>query len=211
MSPDTPSRSTLADVLAAIETADMAPRRRQDMASAVRTVAKALGHPPERIPADPHALGARLELVARSWACQWAAGTMCAACCGQHSCWSRRSSRAAAGSPCRRAGKPCSNSWAKDNGAQQAVALVALAVAASGHTLAVTAEDLECFYQELVGQALASHPEATWADTVRSWNWAMENVPGWPQLRIERASRKIVYAAVGQVPTKPEAGCGWLA
>ena len=59
--------------------------------------------------------------------------------------------------------------------------------------LTVTAMDLERFHQELAGQALASNPEATWADTVRSWNWAVKNVPGWPQQRIERASRKVIY------------------
>ena len=63
MSPDQASRNTLADVLAAIETAGLAPRRQQDMASAVRTVVKALGQPADRIPADPRLLGIRLKTV----------------------------------------------------------------------------------------------------------------------------------------------------
>ena len=55
---------TLADVLAAVTTADVPERRRQDLASAVRTAARALGRAPEHVPADPRRLSARLTEVA---------------------------------------------------------------------------------------------------------------------------------------------------
>jgi hypothetical protein len=57
--------SSLADVLTAVQNAaDLPERRRQEIASALRTVARALGRPPERIPTDPHRLSARLKEVA---------------------------------------------------------------------------------------------------------------------------------------------------
>jgi hypothetical protein len=55
---------TLADALAAVQAADLPERRRQEMASALRTVARALGKPLERIPARPRLLAERLTLIA---------------------------------------------------------------------------------------------------------------------------------------------------
>jgi hypothetical protein len=60
----TPSRApTLADVLAAVNAAGLAERRRQDMASAVRTVARLLDRRLDDIPADPRALALRLKTI----------------------------------------------------------------------------------------------------------------------------------------------------
>lgn len=56
---------TLADVLRAIEAApDLAPRRRRDLASAVRRTASLLDRPVAQIPADPRLLVARLSEIA---------------------------------------------------------------------------------------------------------------------------------------------------
>ena len=55
---------TLADVLAAVAAAEIPDRRRQDLASAVRTAARALGRPPEQIPAEPRLLARRLAEIA---------------------------------------------------------------------------------------------------------------------------------------------------
>ena len=55
MTTQPPSRSTLADVLAAVLAADLPPRRKQDVASAIRAVAKVIG----RAPGDIDATGAR--------------------------------------------------------------------------------------------------------------------------------------------------------
>ncbi len=53
---------TLADAIARIvNDPDLAPTRRRDMASALRSVAKALGRPPEILPASAHWLQPRLE------------------------------------------------------------------------------------------------------------------------------------------------------
>ena len=56
--------ASLADVLAAVRNSDLPERRRQELASAVRTVARALGRPPGCIPADPRRLSGRLKEVA---------------------------------------------------------------------------------------------------------------------------------------------------
>src|SRR6516162_11541149 len=66
---------TLADVLTAVQAADLPNRLRQEMASALRTVGRALDRPLERILADPRHLSPRLRAVApvaigmsaRSW------------------------------------------------------------------------------------------------------------------------------------------------
>ena len=54
---------TLADVLAAVQTADLPARRRQEMVSALRTVARALGKPLSQIPTRPRVLADRLERI----------------------------------------------------------------------------------------------------------------------------------------------------
>jgi hypothetical protein len=55
---------TLADVLAAIDATESPARRKQDLASAVRSVARALGRSPEQVPADPRLLASRLTEIA---------------------------------------------------------------------------------------------------------------------------------------------------
>ena len=57
------SRTSLEDVLLEIAKAEMPPARRHDMASAVRTVARAIGRKPRDIEADPKMLGIRLKSV----------------------------------------------------------------------------------------------------------------------------------------------------
>ena len=55
---------TLADVILALPEAGLLPRRRQEIESALRTIARALGRPLERIPAEPRHLSARLGEIA---------------------------------------------------------------------------------------------------------------------------------------------------
>lgn len=55
---------TLADVLDSLAEIDLPDRRRQELRSAARSTARALGRAPEQIPADPRLLRARLADVA---------------------------------------------------------------------------------------------------------------------------------------------------
>ena len=67
MSAEPASRTTdpsLADVLAAVQIATLPARRRQEVASAVRTIARVLEKPLERIPASPRLLAVRLSEIA---------------------------------------------------------------------------------------------------------------------------------------------------
>jgi hypothetical protein len=61
---NTSNDATLADVVAAIGQADLSDRRRQELISAVRTAARALGRRVEELPADPRLLANRLAEVA---------------------------------------------------------------------------------------------------------------------------------------------------
>jgi hypothetical protein len=54
---------TLADVLAAVQAADLPNQQRQELASALRTVGRALDRPLERIQSDPRHLAPRLKAV----------------------------------------------------------------------------------------------------------------------------------------------------
>jgi hypothetical protein len=54
---------SLANVLDAVSSADLPTRRRQEIASALRTVSRALGIPLASIPADPRRLSGRLKQV----------------------------------------------------------------------------------------------------------------------------------------------------
>ena len=63
MTQSNPSRSNLQDILSQIETSDMPRQRRRDMASAVRTIAKALDSRPSDSAADPRMLGIRLKKI----------------------------------------------------------------------------------------------------------------------------------------------------
>jgi hypothetical protein len=58
------SRASLADLILLISNADLPGRRREELRSAVRTVARLLGTDPAAIAADPAALRRRLKAVA---------------------------------------------------------------------------------------------------------------------------------------------------
>jgi hypothetical protein len=61
MSTTAPSRATLTDVIDLISKADLPERQKQDMRSAVRTIAKLLGTEPAAIAVEPVALRRRLD------------------------------------------------------------------------------------------------------------------------------------------------------
>src|SRR5689334_17090287 len=61
MADEHPSRNaTLADVLARIDASNVGDKKRGELASAIRTVGKVLGRPPEEIRADAESLRRRL-------------------------------------------------------------------------------------------------------------------------------------------------------
>jgi hypothetical protein len=56
--------ASLADLLATLQAGNLPERRKQEIASAIRTAARALGRPPENIPAEARLLASRLKEVA---------------------------------------------------------------------------------------------------------------------------------------------------
>jgi hypothetical protein len=58
---------------------------------------------------------------------------------------------------------------------------------------AVTLADLEAYHEALVSDRLRSNPEGTWNTITWSWNSCVREYPSWPQVLIERISRKESY------------------
>jgi hypothetical protein len=63
MTTENPSRATLADLISLISNVEIADRQKQDLRSAVNTVAKVLGADPAAVAADPILLRRRLEQI----------------------------------------------------------------------------------------------------------------------------------------------------
>ncbi|MHB2168967.1 tyrosine-type recombinase/integrase [Alsobacter sp. R-9] len=194
MSTSEASRATLADVIATVQAADLAPQRRQNMASAVRTIARALGREPDQVPADHQALGRRLATVT---------GEQLGLSAGR---WNNiRSLLRAALALARptmkgRSMTPMSAAWQSLHDAlpKQAdrVRLSRLMRWLSERQIgpdAVTLDDLIAFKAELFEDALLKGPEKTWANLIVAWNRAVELTPGFPSIGIERPSRRDVY------------------
>lgn len=194
MSTSEASRATLADVIAAVQTADLTPQRRQNMASAVRTVARALGREQSEIPADPQALGRRLASVTAE---------QLGLSPGR---WNNTRSLLRASLALMRpmmkgrSTTPMSAAWqalhdALPKRADQ-VRLSRLMRWLSERQIGpdvVTMDDLLAFKAALFEDALLKDPEKTWTDFVVAWNRAVGRTDGFPSFRIERPSRREVY------------------
>jgi hypothetical protein len=181
MSTPEASRATLADLITAVQAADLTPQRRQNMTSAVRTVARALGREPGQIAADASLLGRRLASVTAQ----------------QHGLsagrWNNvRSLLRAALALVRptmkgRSTVPLSQAW---QGLYDAlpkradmVRLSRIMRWLSARQIgpdAVTMADLETFRRELVEDALLKNPEKTWTDLAVAWNRASGQTAGCP-------------------------------
>ena len=85
------SRASLADVIVLISQANLSDRRKQELRSAVRTVARLLDGEPANIAADPAGLRRCLEMIApKPTASRAGGGPIFARCYGRRSAWSAR-------------------------------------------------------------------------------------------------------------------------
>jgi hypothetical protein len=57
----------------------------------------------------------------------------------------------------------------------------------------VTVSDLDAYHSVLVSDRLRSDPEGTWNSITWSWNACVREFEAWPQIEIERVSRKETY------------------
>lgn len=195
MDPNTVSRATLGTVLKVIPEVVPGDRQRQDMTSAVRQIAKALGKAPEDIPADARLLAIRLKSVAPE-----ALGYAPARWNNIRSLL-RKALRLVGPMMPGNSEVTLSPAWEglydkiKDRRSER-IRLSRLLRWLSERQIgpeAVSPADLERFRQALSEEALLKDPEGTWRHTVWAWNRAVRRVEGWPSLLIERASRKEVY------------------
>ena len=185
MSPATSSRTTLADILAAVKTAPMSDRRRQDMASAVNTIARVLDRSLAEIPADLRGLNAKLKHISPK-----AMGMSPGRWNNVRSLF--RSALALVGPMMKgRTVAPVSAAWvvlySLVTVRRDRIRLSRLLRWLSVHQITpamVTGEDLDHFHKILSEEALLRDPAATWTDTARAWNRAVASVAGWPQLPI---------------------------
>ncbi|MCP8937345.1 site-specific integrase [Alsobacter sp. SYSU M60028] len=193
MSTPSPSRATLQTVLDALAAADLPSRRRQDMASAVRTVAKVLGRAPAELAADPPALRRRLETVAP------AANGMCP------QRWKNvRSLLNAALAQVRpmlpgRSVEPIGPEWLtllEHVPEDRRIRLQPLLRVLTRDNIApadVTLVHLEAYRDSLRADSLRRDPEGAWRALVWHWNFCAREVAGWPQLQVELPQRRETY------------------
>ena len=175
--------ASLAGLLAILQTVDLPERKRQELSSAIRTVARALGRSPEDIPADARLLANRLKDVA-------------AAAIGiSRGRWNNIRSllRTALAfvqpiSPGRNRNDP-SPEWRELSAGlsrSDKIALSRLLRYLSGRGIEPAAVMAETFdkYREHLERSLLKRPSETFASTVRAWQRAASAVEGWPQIAV---------------------------
>jgi hypothetical protein len=195
MSPQPPSRVnpnpilTLADVILAVRAADIPTRRRQEITAALRTVARALRKPPDRISADPRRLAEALKEVA-PLAIGMSVGR-----------WANVRSLTRAGlalvqpmSPGRHI-TPLSPGWKGPWKQLPRPVRMALSRFARFCTVreiepeAVTEATFEAFRAHL-NDSLLKSPDNIFAALMRGWRAAQTVVDGWPQVGITLPNRR---------------------
>jgi len=194
MSLTTCSRATFANLIGVIKSATMEERRRQDMASAVKTIARALGRTPAEIPLDLRALNNRLKHISPQ-----SIGITTPRWHNVRSLF--RAGLALMGPVMKgRQLQPLSEGWAclyrqvSVHGDQIKLSRLLRWLSAENIVPeAVTEEDLDRFHKCLTEEALLRDAEGTWADMVLAWNRAAKRVKGWPGVQIARQTRRKNY------------------
>jgi integrase len=190
-----PFSLTLTGVLTAIDgAADLPKARRQDLASAVRTVARALARPPELIPADPVLLGRRLAEISPI-----ALGVSKGRWANVRSLLLQALALSRPMLPGRHR-EPLSPPWAALH--------QALPCRAHAHRLSrlfhwlsargvspetVTAGDIEAFGAELREATLSKKPSQIWLGVCWAWNKAQRKVEGWPAVTLTIPKKRQPY------------------
>ena len=197
MSSSAPSRTSLDDVISLISQSDFTDRQKQDMRSAVRTVARILGAEPNAIPAEPAALRRRLELIAAE-----THGV-------SRGRWNNiRSLLLKALGLARpmmagRSKQPILPEWevlATQLAFYLRIRLLPLLRFLSARQTTpsdVTLADLEAYRQAIFDDRLRSRPEKAWDSLSWAWNACHRDVEGWPAIAIERLSRRKTYVMPG--------------
>lgn len=187
------SRASLADLISMISRADLPNRQKQELTSAVRTVARVIGSQPEQIPADPSALRRRLDEVAPE-----ASGISRGRWANVRSLLTKALALTRPMLPGRSL-QPILPAWAAMMAAlstkrRKSLGPLTRFLSARGFSPRdVTLEDLLAYRDAMLGERLRRRPELTWDLLIWNWNFCMREVAGWPQIEIARQSRKETY------------------
>lgn len=184
------SELTLADVLAAVQTADLPHRQRQELASALRTVGRALDRPLERIQADPRHLAPRLKVIApraigmspRSWnnirhRTRKALSLVRPMSPGRHT-------------------NPLTPSWdalwrpLESRRLKISLSRFVRRCSSAGIEPEAVSETTFTEFRDHLDDALLRHPDAVFAELVRGWRAAQKTVEGWPMVNITIPDRR---------------------
>jgi integrase len=182
---------TLADVLAAVQAADLPNQQRQELASALRTVGRALDRPLERIQSDPRHLAPRLKAVAPA-----AIGMSARS-------WINVRSRVRKALGLVRPMAPGRNTnqltpawdalWRALASRRFKIALSRFARRCSAAGIEPEAVTEETFveFRDHLDDALLKHPDATFAELVRAWKVGQKTVESWPTVTVTVADRRV--------------------
>lgn len=196
MSTKQTSRMTLADVLVRISGADLPPKVKADMNSAVRKIATILGADPGLIPVDPANLRRRLEGISHQ-----VAGVSPGRWNNIRSLFGKAIAMVAPMLPGRSV-FPLLPSWDALAGEatlnfNRRIRLLPMLRYFSERAVApgdVTLAHLEGYRQAILQDRLRNKPEKTWDSLVWAWNACVREVPGWPQVSIPRAPKREIYS-----------------
>lgn len=182
---------TLADVLAAVQAADLPNQQRQELASALRTVGRALDRPLERIQSDPRHLAPRLKAVAPA-----AIGMSARS-------WINVRSRVRKALGLVRPMAPGRNTnqltpawdalWRALASRRFKIALSRFArrCSAAGIEPEAVTETTFLEFRDHLDDALLKHPDATFAELVRAWKVGQKTVESWPTVTVTVADRRV--------------------
>jgi hypothetical protein len=178
---------TLTDVMSRIEGhPDLTPSRRQEMVSALRTVARALGSEPASIPADLSVLRKRLAGVSAM-----SAGVSRGRWNNVRSLTLAAFKAAGIKTMPKRADGPAASAWkALEASLPNCAARCSLSrfiTFCCGDGIAPASVDaavFERFRETLSGQTLARRPVTAYRNACNAWNHAADSIATWPKVQI---------------------------
>ena len=176
--------ASLADLLATLQASNLPERRRQEIASAIRTAARALGRPPENIPAEARLLASRLKEVAPA-----AFGVSAGRWRNVRSLLGAALALIQPISPGRHRNDLLPEWVALSNELTSRSDKIALSRvlhywSARGIGPNAVAEGNFDEYRLHLDRSLLKRPNETFAMTVRAWRRAKEAIEGWPQVSV---------------------------
>jgi len=181
---------SLADVLGAVQTADLPNRQRQELASALRTVGRALDRPLERIQAEPRHLAPRLKAVASR-----AVGLSPRSWNNIRFRVRKALSLVRPMSPGRNT-NPLTPAWdalcrpLESRRVKISLSRFVRQCSAAGIEPEAVNETTFAEFRDHLDDALLKHPNAVFAELTRAWRVAQKTVAGWPTVSITIPDRR---------------------